>query len=136
MLACVIDAVLAEQTFQQADRLLEPAHAQRWCVVRDAELLVVGRAPSGTDTDLDPTLREDVERRDLFREHHRIAEIVREHDAADAQTRRGIGRGHQRWYGCELLAHVVGHEEHVITQILGAARDVAPMSAAAGPAHS
>ena len=96
--------------------------------------MIVRRAPPRTDADLDPALREDIERRDLFGEHHRIAEVIREHDAANAQTRRGIGRGHQRWYGCELLAHVVGHEEHVITQILGAARDVAPMSAAAGPA--
>src|SRR6266705_653509 len=101
VLAREVDAFLAEQTLQQHDRFLEPAHAHPGRVIGNAELAVIERAPPGADADLDATAGKEIERRDLLREHHRVPVVIREHEAADAQARRRIGRGHERWYWCE-----------------------------------
>ena len=53
VLALVVDALLAQEPLQEDDRLLEPAHAHRGRVVRDAELAVVADVPPRADADLD-----------------------------------------------------------------------------------
>ena len=70
-----------EQTGDHLDRLLESAHPRASRIELDARRVVIAAHPTGTETERESTVRDDVERRRHSCREHRVAVVV-------AQTRR------------------------------------------------
>ena len=96
-------------------------------VHRDARLLVVACViQPGAEADLEPAAGEHVDGGQLLGQHDRVLVVVVEHERADLQRGGGVGRGHQRRHGRELVAEVVGHEERGVPEVLGLAGELGP----------
>jgi hypothetical protein len=84
-------------------------------VERDPCLFVIRRQPACPQPEVEPTIGEEIERRRLLGEHHRVAVVVVEHERADA---KGGGRIRGRHEGCdrpELIAEVVWEAQRRIS---------------------
>jgi hypothetical protein len=68
----------------------------------------------------------DVERGGLARCEHRVAEVVVEHERADAQGRRGLRGDGARDHGGPLFVQMVGHVQRRVAHVLALARQLAP----------
>src|SRR3989442_9799840 len=128
--AVMVDRSLGPETLRERERLREPVDARLRWVVRDPELRVIARVPPRAEPELEPAIREEIDRRGLLREHHGVAVVVVEDEAADPQAARDVGRGDERRQRCELLGDVVGDQEDVVAQVLYAARVLAPIAPA------
>ena len=75
---------------------------------------------------IEPTPRQHVDGGQLLGEHHRVLEVVVEHEGTDLELGGGVGRRHQRRHRPQLVAEVVGHEERVVAQVLRLPGEVGP----------
>src|SRR3989442_1614679 len=126
--AVMVDRSLGPETLRERERLREPVDARLRWVVRDPELRVIARVPPRAEPELEPAIREEIDRRGLLREHHGVAVVVVEDEAADPQAARDVGPGAERRQPCQLLGDVVGDQEDVVAQVLHAARVLAPLA--------
>ena len=91
--------------------------------------VVVELLPPRADADLEPALRQHVDRRELAGEHRGMAVVAVEHERADLQ--RGgqhRGGGHRRDRP-EPLVEVIGHEQRRVPERLELADGVGPRAA-------
>src|SRR5712691_473411 len=130
MLAGEREAAAGEKTLDDLQAFFHTLDADTWAVVRDSRLLVVQGQPARPKAEIEPAVRKQVERRDLFGQHHRMAVIVVEYQGADSQGGRGVGRRHQCRDRGKLLAEVVRKVEELITERLHKPRSVPPCLAA------
>jgi hypothetical protein len=72
-----------------------------------------------TEAELDPARAHAVERRRLLGHRHRMAQVVVEHQCAEADARRGRGRRGQGNEGAQLGADVISHLEEVESRRFG-----------------
>src|SRR5467141_674285 len=84
------EAAAGEETLDDLQPFFHSLDAHTGTVVGHARLLVVLSQPARTQAELEPTLRQEVHRRDLLGQYHRMAVIVVEHQGADAQFGRGV----------------------------------------------
>ena len=122
------DGLVGEQRLQDLRVLDHPVDAHLGRVHRDAGAVVVELLPTRAEPDLEPTLRQHVDRRELAGEHRGMAVVAVEHERADLQ--RGgehRGGGHRRDRP-EPLVEVVGHEERRVPERLELADGVGPRS--------
>ena len=90
---------VGEQPAEDGDRLGHPLdpHARR--VELQADRPVLGLVPAGPDPDVEPAVAEDVERREVLGHDGRVAQVVVEHERADAEPfgrHRGGGEHRDR----------------------------------------
>ena len=129
----VLDLLAGEEAPQQPDRLEHAVDAHARLVVGDAQSVVVAPVPAGAEPQLEASAGEEIERRDLLREEERVAEVVREDEAPDAEGRRRVGDGQERGDRRELPPGVVGHQEDVVSEGFRAARLRDPLVARRRP---
>jgi hypothetical protein len=121
----------SERAADDGEALEEPVDADAGRVVRDARLLVVADLPAGAETDLEPSVGQDVERRQLLGEHDRVLVVVVEHERTDAQRRRGVGGTLQGRHRGELVGEVVGHRQRAVAERFDLACQLHPLVPAA-----
>ena len=127
MRALVGHLVFGPEAFDQRERFFHSIDADLRRVVGNSELTVIPGVPARAKPELEPATGEEVERRRLLREHHRIAVVVVEHEATDPERgrrRRGRGEGSDRG---ELRGDVIGHEQGVVAEGLSPPRRVTPV---------
>ena len=107
------------------------AHLRR--IHRDAGLVVVEALPARAEPDLEPTLGQLVDRRQLAREHRGMAEVAVEHERPDVERRGDGGRGRHRGDRSEALVEVIGHEHRRVAERLELADRVGPRPVVEGP---
>src|SRR5207244_335766 len=79
-----------EELLDDGHRLREPLDPRARRIERHAGLLVIRDHPPRADPEVEPAVGEQVERRSLFGQHHRMPVVVVENKRADAQRGRGI----------------------------------------------
>ena len=129
MLALEGARVVREQALDDRDRFGQSSDASAGGVEVDAGALVVLAHPAGPEAELEAPVGEHVDGRRLLGQHRRVVVVVRVHQRADPQRRGGVGGGHQRRGGRELVVEVVGHGEHRVAEVLGLAGDLDPLGA-------
>ena len=72
--------VAPEETVEDLDGLAQPCDASAGIVERDADRVVLGKAVTGAEADLDPSARQRVEREDLASHDGGMAQVVVEHE--------------------------------------------------------
>ena len=77
--------LVGEQRLQDLGVLDHPIDAHLGRVHRDAGAVVVELLPPRAEADLEPALRQHVDRRQLAREHRGMAVVAVEHERADVQ---------------------------------------------------
>ena len=101
---------VGHQPLQHRDRLCEPRDPHPGWVEPETALLVVVGHPPRADAELEPPVRQQVDRRRLVGQHHRVLVVVAEDERADAQV---LGhRGDRRDAGDRregMVDEVVGH---------------------------
>ena len=128
----VRDALAGEQALDQRNGLRQPIDAAARRVVRQAQLAVVGRAPTGAQAQLQPAVGQDVERGRLARHDQWMAEVVGEDVGTDAQAAGHRRRGGERCDRRELVAQVIRHQQRVVAERLRATGEVQPGLAGRG----
>ncbi len=117
----------AEQRFHHPHRLRQTRDAHRRGVESDPGPFVLRRGMARADSELEPAVRDGVERGGLVREHERIAEVVVAHERAQLQAagcRRGRGqRGERR----DELVEMVGDGQHVEAEVFHPAGRLGPV---------
>ena len=116
VVAVEVDAVVGPQLAQQPQPLLE---ARDPLLERHAERLVLGLHVAEPEADVEPALADDVERRELLGEHHRVVER-RDHDLG---RQAGVGAHLARQPGERRHrlqpARAAGEEEVLADQQVG-----------------
>ena len=119
-------AFASEEPADDDQSLLHAVDPQSGPLVPHPELAVIRRVPASPDAELDSAFRYAVERGGLAGKEQRMTVVVREDQGADADARgdrRGCG---QRTNGRELVAKVIRHQEGVVSEVLGASREIGP----------
>ncbi len=106
-----LDEPVAEELADQGDRLLEAIEAHPRPIPLDAHRLVLPLEPSGPEAQFEASAGEEVERRELLGEHHRLAVVDTEHAGTDADRFGGFDRDRHRRNGGDVLHRVVGRGE-------------------------
>ena len=132
VLAVEVEGSVGEESLEDGDALLHAVDADPGAVVLDARLFVVGVHPAGTETELDPPSREDVDGGHLLRQHDGVLVVVVEHQGAHPEVGGGIGGRHHGGHGRELIAEVVGQEQAREPEVLGLSCDFGPVRSALG----
>ena len=127
--------VAAPVGLHQANDFSESGDANTRPIHRDAESLVLGGHPARSETDFDPTIREQIERRHLLGQHHRMVKVDVEDAATDPQIgcdrRRRCHGGDRRDVDRSVAGRVrdrtrsevvIGREQRAVTQGFRAAR--------------
>ena len=121
--------VAAQQALHDGDGLAQPRHPHAAPIERQPRLVVLRLHVAGAEAELQPPVGEQVHQRRLARQQHRMAEVVVEHERADAQPRGGGGRGDDSRHRREYLGEVIGHGQRGIAERLRAAGGVRPRGA-------
>jgi hypothetical protein len=126
MLAREVERALAEQALEHRDVLDHPADAHPRPVHRDARAGIVLDLIPGADADLQPPFGDQVERRQLARQHRRMPEVGGEDGGGDVQDRRRRGRDRHRGDRPVPLVEVIGREERRVAERLQLTGRVGP----------
>ncbi len=125
VLAREAECAVGEQAFEDRDRFGEARDAHARAIELHPGLFVVGRHPSCADAELEPAVRQQIERRGLTREHDGMLVVVAEHERADAERVGHGGRVRKRNRGRQLMVdEVVRHEERRESRGFGAAGEL------------
>jgi hypothetical protein len=116
------ERAVAEEALEDDRSLLEPLDARRRRRELDPGVDVLLLQPSGTETDLQPSFREHVERRQLLGEHGGLPEVLREDGLGDPQRRGGVGDGLPGDERSERSHEVVGQTEGGVAELLDVPR--------------
>ncbi len=106
------------------------AHAR--AVVGDARSLVVGGHPAGAEPDLQPSVGQHVDRRQLLGQHDGVLVVVVPHERADAQGRRRRAAAISAGTGASWSLEVVGHRQHRVPAALHPLGQLDPARAIGG----
>ena len=113
VLAGEAERPVGEAPLQDGDRLGQPCLADRGRVECHADRLVLGPVPARADRHVQPPLGEDVEARQLLRQHRGVPQVVVQHEGRDPEPiRDGRDRRHRRDRR-QLLDEVIGDDERV-----------------------
>ena len=82
---------------------------------READGLVVGLVPPGAETDVEPAVRDEVERRERLREHRGGTQRLAQHERAEPRARDGAGERGQRRQRLERA--VAGRRAAVLREV-------------------
>ena len=116
-----------EAALDHGDALVHAGHPHAGRVHRDARLVVVALHPAGADAHLEPAAGQHVDGGQLLGQHDRVLVVVVEHERTHLQLGGGVGGGHQRRDGGQLVAEVIGHEQGVVAEVLGLAGQLRPV---------
>ena len=76
---------VGEQPAEDGDRLGHPLDAHAGRVELQADRLVLGFVPAGPDPDVEPAVTDDIERREILGDDGWVAQVVVQHERADAE---------------------------------------------------
>ena len=130
-----VERSLGEQAPEHGDVLDQPVDADLGRIHDDARAGVVVDLVTGAETDLEPSLRELIDRRQLAGQHGRMTEVCGEDGCRDAQ--RG-GRGGRCGHGGDravALVEVVRREQRRVAERLELPRRIGPCRALEGSHH-
>ena len=116
----VVDRLPVEQGADDLDELGEALLASGGGEERHAGGGELRRRVPGTEAELDTAAAQAVERRHLPSDHQRMVEAGVEHERADADPFRRLRGGCQALQRAPVAADVVGHEDDVEAELLGA----------------
>ena len=128
VLAGEAERLVREAALEDRDGLRQAGLTHGRRVERQADRLVLGPVPAGADGDVEPALAEDVEARQVLRQHGGMAEVVVQDECADAQGLADRGDGRHRRRRRELRDEVIGHDQRVDPDGLGAADRLGQLS--------
>ena len=121
VLAREAERPVREAPLEDGDRLGQARLADRCRVESQADRLVLGAIPARADRHVQPALGQDVEARELLRQHGGVAQVVVQHEGRDPEPiRDGRDRGHRR-HGRQLRDEVIGDDQGVDADRLGSA---------------
>ncbi len=118
--------LVGEQCLQDLGVLDHPIDSHLGCVHRDAGAVVVELLPARADADLEPALRQHVDRGELAGEDCGMAVVAVEHERADLQRGGEHCRRSHRRDRPEALVEVIGHEQRRVAEALQLADTVGP----------
>src|SRR4029434_5623584 len=101
---------LGEQSLQHRDRLGQPADAHARRVKHDTGPVVLSLQEPRAKAELEAATREQVERRRLFSQDHRMAVVIVDHEGPHPHGLCRVGRGHERRERRELVTEMVRDE--------------------------
>ena len=90
VLSVDLDETVAEVLSNQRERLLESVEPNASAIPLNTHCLVLTLKPSGAESEFQAAAGEEVESRQLLREHHRLAIIDAEHSGSDTDRGRSL----------------------------------------------
>ena len=126
VLALEAERAVGPQALEHRTVLDHPAHPDPRAVHRDARPLVVGVLPAGAEADLEPTLGDEVDGRQLLGQERRVAEVAVEDEDPDVEGRGHRGDGRLHGDGAVTLVEVVGQEDRRVAELLDLPGGVGP----------
>ncbi len=126
------DGFSRQHALDDAHRFGESRHAHRRKVERDTRFVVFGFHVARADAEFEAPAGEQVDRGGLAREQHRVPEVVVHHEAADPDVIGRVGGAAQRGERREPVGQMVGREEDIEPEFLGAAGLFLPLATRSG----
>ncbi|HET6234161.1 MAG TPA: hypothetical protein VFE41_04195 [Acetobacteraceae bacterium] len=102
------DLLAVEQTLDDGDRLGQPLNPGAPAIEAQPGLLIFRLDAAGAQAELEPSVREKVDRRGFTRDQNRMAKVVVQHIGADPKGCRRLRRAHQFWHRRDHVGQVIG----------------------------
>lgn len=113
VLAAEIDLPTVEQRAEDLDALRQPSFPDRWRIEGSAHRLVLVRIVAGTESELEPTSRCVVERRDLLGEENRMTKVIVQDGRPQPDPVRSRCQVREDWQRGPANIDVIANEQDV-----------------------
>ena len=123
------ERLVAPEPLEDRQGLVHAIDAPSWWIEGDTRPLVFLLEPASPETELEPAVAEQIERRRLLRKQCRMPVIIGENDRPDPQCGRDRGGGGERGYRGQGVHEMVGHHQDGVAQRLHAAGFLLPVLA-------